>query len=203
MAQKPMGIGALGNANLILKRKFRWTFGVERLGKKSISPSFVKIASRPNLSIEETEINYLNAKTWIPGKASWETITVTYYDVATIENKPLFDWLASVYDFTDDIGLFQGSSRRDYAATGILTMYDGCGYELERWTLSDMWPQSINFGELDYSSSEEATIELTLRYSNVKYQSLCPAYIPEKSCGGCNATGGTLDGNQTGFQLSN
>lgn len=184
MAQ--MGIGKLGNANLIFKRKFRWTFEVFRPGNGSQIPaSFVKIASRPNLSVEETEINYLNAKTWIPGKASWETITVTYYDVATIENKPLFDWLASVYDFTNPVTLGQGSQRSDYAAIGTLTMYDGCGFPLEIWTLDDLWPQSINFGELDYSSSEEATIELTLRYSNVTYRSVCPNFVPQALCTPC------------------
>lgn len=188
-----MGIGQLGFNNIIFKRKFRWTFELRGFcGDESrvVPKNFVKLASRPNLSIEETEINYLNAKTWIPGKGSWETITVTYYDVASELNQELFNWLATVYDFTDPVNLRQASQRGEYAAKGNLVLYDGCGSPLEKWTLGDVWPQAINFGELDYSSSEECTIELTLRYSNVGYESCCPKFIPKGCCSPCsNYTG--------------
>lgn len=183
-----MGIGLLGNANLIIKRKFRWTFQVTRANGQDIPPNFVKLAGRPNIEIEEVELNYLNAKKWITGKASWQTINVTYIDVASTLNQNLWNWLASCYDFTDPVNLHMGSSPQDYAGTGILIMYDGCGTPLEQWTLLDLWPTGINFGDdLDYSSSDEAQIELTLRYSNVQYQSLCPGFTPVGVCTPCGA----------------
>jgi len=186
-----MGIGALGGSKLIFKRKFRWTFRIDDLCRGSVEEHFVKLAARPNLSIEETEINFLNAKTWIPGKASWETITVTYYDVATNDNEPLWHWLASVYDFTDPVVLPMGANREQYAGSGTLYLYDGCGNPLEKWVLNDLWPQAVNFGELDYSSSEEVNIELTLRYSNVDFQHICPSFTPQSCCGPCEGqTGG-------------
>lgn len=185
--QIPMGIGRLGFSNLIFKRKFRYTFQLDDIcGGQSVEPHYVKLASRPNLSIEETEVNFLNAKTWIPGKAAWETITVTYIDVATLDSKPLFDWLASVYDFTDPINLHQGSMREDYAATATIKMWDGCGSLLERWQLGDVWPTAINFGDLDYANSEEATIELTMRYSNVEYENVCPGFEITPCCTPCS-----------------
>lgn len=212
MAQRiSMGLGRLGFNNTIFKRKFRWTFAVERYcvrtGIQSNVPEhYVKLAARPNISIEETEINFLNGVTWIPGKGKWETITVTYYDVATIDNKGLFDWLASVYDFVTEVGVIsnqvgykelalrQGSMPQDYSGTGILTLYDGCGGEIERWFMRQMWPTAINFGDLDYSSSEEVTIELTLRYSQVKYVPICPQFGIDPCCTPCvsgsNASGG-------------
>jgi len=170
-----MGLGTIGNAGIIHKRKFRWTFAVDGPCDIKVKESFVKLASRPNLSIEETEINYLNGKTWIPGKGTWETITITYYDVAG-ENIGLWSWLASVYDFASDnapVALKQATARQDYSGTCTLTMYDGCGVPIESWTLSDAWPQAMNFGDLDYSSSEEATIEVTLRYAQVQYKNFC------------------------------
>lgn len=188
--QHAMGIGVIGQPDMVFKRKFRWTFeifGYCDNEKNKIPEHFVKIASRPNLTIEETEINHLNAKTWIPGKASWETITVTYYDVAHEEMQSLWNWMASTYDFTDPVHLRQGN-KRDWDATGVLTLFDGCGTPLESWQMQHMWPQAINFGEMDYSSSEEAEIELTLRYSDVKYVSLCPAFQPIACCGGCGTT---------------
>lgn len=180
-----MGIGKLGSSQLIFKRKFRWTLSVQlTCGDLEVEESYVKVAARPNLSVEETEINFLNAKTWIPGKASWETLTVTYYDVAGSENINLWTWLASVYNYMKPVELPMGASRNDYAGQVTLLLYDGCGNALEQWLLQDAWPQAVNFGELDYSSSEECTIEITLRYSGVAYQNLCGP-SPTSCCTGC------------------
>jgi len=190
----PMGIGALGFSNTIFKRKFRYTFEVFNIcgnASKRVPASYVKTAARPNLAIEETEVNFLNAKMFIPGKATWDTISVTYIDAVDVTNpqimKPLFDWLASVYAFHKPIALPMGSRAQDYSATGLISMYDGCGTLLETWELQKMWPTSINFGDLDYASSDEATIELTLRYSDVIYTPICPAFTIENCCTPCGS----------------
>jgi hypothetical protein len=137
MAQQ-MGIGKLGSSALVFKRKFRWTLEIENIcgdDAKKVPLHFVKLASRPNITIEETEINFLNAKTWIPGKPAWETITVTYYDVAgnvqdqegKAPNAALWDWLASVYNFVNNVTLEMGNNRNAYAGRVRLNMLDGCG----------------------------------------------------------------------------
>ena len=186
--QIPMGIGQLGFKNLVFKRKFRFTFELSEIcGQRTVPKHFVKLAARPSLTVEETEINFLNAKTWIPGKASWETITVTYIDVASNEMQNLYSWLASVYDFTDPIQLSMGSQRQDYSAVATIKMWDGCGQLIDTWILRDVWPTAINFGELAYDNSENAEIELTLRYSDVKYESTCPGFTIDPCCTPCSA----------------
>lgn len=191
-----MGMGKLGSNTIIHKRKFRWTFEVIRNGGQNVPANFVKVASRPNLNIEETEINFLNAKRFLPGKGTWETVTVTYYDVANsgpddATNIGLWEWLASVYDYTGasqsdpNPNVKQSSTRECYSGTGRLLLYDGCGNPLEQWDMIDCWPQSINFGDLDYSVSDDVTIEVTLRYSGVSYKSFCGGSI-EANCCGCD-----------------
>jgi hypothetical protein len=205
-----MGMGRLGDDRVIHKRKFRWTFHVVRQGRTSVPASFVKVAARPNLNIEETEINFLNAKRFIPGKGTWETITVTYYDVAIQggnaeeANLGLFNWLADVYDYTGggtnnpNPDVKQSAKRSCYGGTGVLQMYDGCGNGLEQWRLIDCWPQAVNFGDLDYSVSEEATIEITLRYGGVTYQSYCPSNTVKPECCGCDTgLGGAIGVSQS------
>ena len=205
-----MGFGILGGNDVVFKRKYRWLFSVYTdcpTGGQDglISPQLVKLASRPNLTVEETEINFLHGKMWIPGKGSWETVTVTYYDLGgssiSGDMTNLYSWLATVYNFTTGNGsitLSQSSIRGTpsngglpsgqggYAATGVLDLYDGCGKSMETWTLGHMWPQAVNFGELDYSSSEEVTIELTLRYSEVGWVNHCPEGTVMPCCTGCN-----------------
>jgi len=186
---RDMGLGTLGGATIVFKRKYRWTFEVD-WNNKIIPEHFVKLAARPNLTIEETEINWMHGKTWIPGKGTWETITVTYYDIGNAAGSGfdvLYSWLSTVYNFTDPIGLHQSSKRgtgSGYGATCNLTLYDGCGVSMEEWKLKNAWPQSINFGELDYSSSDDVNIELTIRYSDVQYLNTCGPN-PTPLCGGC------------------
>jgi len=182
----PMGIGRLGFQNLIFKRKFRFTFELEDIcGGRKVPKHFVKVAARPSISIEETQIDFLNARTWIPGKAQFETMSVTYLDVADTDMGPLFTWLASVYNFSDPVQLQMGSQRKDYTATAIIKIWDGCGTLMEIWTLKDVWPTAIDFGDLDYSSSDMMDIQLTLRYSNVTYESICPGFTFDPCCSGC------------------
>jgi hypothetical protein len=187
-----MGLGNIGGPQVVHKRKFRWTFEVNRPKAYggNVPSSYVKLAARPNISIEETEINFLNGKVFIPGKGTWETITVTYYDVSTggagLDNTGLWSWLANVYNFMNPTMLTQNSRRECYAGEGICTLYDGCGNRLEQWKLFDAWPQAVNFGELDYSSSEEVTIEVTVRYANVEYKNYCGPQ-PTVTCCGCTA----------------
>jgi len=181
---RDMGMGPIGTGDIVFKRKFRWAFQISfppNVGRAPVPYSIVKVAARPSLTIEETEINFMNAKMWIPGKGTWETITVTYFDVGQRGaganlTQSLFNWLASVYDFTSPVGVCQSSRRDCYSGTAQLELYDGCGVIMETWLMGHAWPTAVNFGELDYSSSEECTIELTLRYAEV-------AYFPG-ACGG-------------------
>ena len=197
-----MGIGLLGDPALIIKRKFRWTMRFERnistQGQKTIPEAFCKISARPNLSFEPIELNYLNGKNFIPGKGTYETMAVTYIDVANDGALiGLWSWVASVMDYSHPDTLYMGSAQQDYTATGILVLWDGCGNELESWELLNCWPEAIDWGELDMSSNEAAEIALTIRYSSVKYVNGCGAQPSSPSCkSGCGplASNGGLQG---------
>lgn len=178
-----MGIGPLGAPGVIIKRKFRWTLEIST-PCGYIPPYTCKVAARPNIEIEETELNFLNATTWLPGKAKWQPITVTYYDVANSAMQGLFNWLCTIYEFQNPVTM-RMSEKAGWAGVGRLVMYDGCGKPLEYWLMGSMFPTSVNFGDLDYSTGDFATIDLTLRYSEVQYQGLCGGIIPQSCCRGC------------------
>lgn len=190
IVNRRMGIGKLGDKGLAIKRKFRWTLGIvpyctNGASQFSIGPNFVKVAARPNYDIEETELNFLNAKTWIAGKLSWQSITVTYIDAASADLQALYFWIGQNAQLNDNTNFWQGTSFNDYAADAYMTLFDGCGNAMEEWHLFNVWPQAVNFGELDYSSSEEVTIELTLRYDQVCYTGYCPTVTFASCCSPC------------------
>lgn len=199
-----MGIGKLGSDSLIIKRKYRWLCEIVPCGGtgKTIPPYLVKLASRPDLTIEETELNFLNEKMWIPGKANFETITITFIDAvetgngAADVNGLLLGWIASVYDFTDPCTRHQNTKRKDYVGEMTLTVFDGCGNPLEKWVITDAWPTSVKFGELDYTSSDTLDVEMTIRFSQLKYTALCGAAPVRCPCTGCGTGvgGGAIGG---------
>ena len=178
-----MGIGALGAPGVIIKRKFRWVFAMST-PCGNIPGIYCRSASRPSLEVESTQIDFLNATTWVPGKGRWQPITVSFIDVADIQMQGLYNWIATVYNFTDPVGLSQGE-KADWNGTAFLNMLDGCGNVLETWGLGSCFPTSINFGDLSYESSDLATIELTLKFSEVSYVSNCGVKQISPCCTGC------------------
>lgn len=208
-----MGIGKIGTTNeVIFKRKFRWTFEVQNVcaGKNVntgvVPPWYVKLASRPNVTFDETEINFLQGKMFIPGKATFETISVTYYDIGPVKSTNilyLYNWIGSVYNFlgaptgpapggNNGAGSWENPTMSSFArgpggygGTGLLMLWDGGGKAIEQWTIYDCWPQSVNFGDLDYSSSDECNIELTLRYTFAKWHNWCGSEQPDPCYAGC------------------
>jgi len=181
-----MGIGNVGAPGVIFKRKFRWTLEINT-PCGFIPKHYVKTASRPKLEIEDYEINFLNAVSWIPGKGRWQPITVVYRDVAAQDFGALYSWINTVYQGLgglQDTANLKQSEKAGWNGVANLVLYDGCGTPLENWLLGSVFPISVDFGELDYESSEEVTIELSLRYSEVAYQNLCGPAVTN-CCQGC------------------
>jgi hypothetical protein len=58
----------------VVKKRMYWRVQLEGEG-----PEYeVKVDTKPNIDIEETEINFLNAKTFIPGKATWQDLHLSF-----------------------------------------------------------------------------------------------------------------------------
>lgn len=178
-----MGIGEFLPNEAIIKRKFRWTMrflnapvidGAANFGQQ-IPEIAVTIAARPNLTIEETEINFLNEKDYIPAKPTWDPLQITLLDFGKVNGTgadvAIREWVQRIYWFDEPGSSGQmsdpaGHGRRDCQ----LTMWDGVGHPVERWTIYNSWVQASNWGDLDYSATENATVELTVRFQNANFQ---------------------------------
>lgn len=191
-----MGIGPLGSKvkcpecdeefshtpSIVFKRKFRWTLEGET-NKGKFEPFFVKVQARPTPDIEETEINYLSSKTWVPGKQNWERITVTSFGM---DNSNDF-WKTIVDVLHNEVE--QGECPPEKYGSYTLKLYDGCGCLIESWVMSEAYISKIAFGELDFSSSEETTVEFDISYKKVVYKNNCGpdgtlTYLPSPLGGG-------------------
>ena len=172
----PMGLGKLGDSNIVFKRKFRWTLYImdPNTGEMIVPRMFVKTATRPQVNIEETEIDFLNQKQWIPGANNWQTTTVTAWNVQQDDaGQALYDYIGQLYNQSNQ-ALMPAHSKANF----ILELWDGCGNLIEGWKMKEGFITSLKFGELDYTSSEEVDIEMDIRYTNIEYISYCDGKTP-------------------------
>jgi hypothetical protein len=164
MNTQRMGLGLLGDHNIVYDRpRIRWTVsGI--FGDREFGPFFVKVNSRPTLELlQDKETDYLSAKTWIPGAASWQTTSTTFRDLPQ-------DTLIPFYDIIRDSYESQKNEFKEplYTGTVKIQMHSG-SMLLETWTLLDAYPDAIHFNELDCTDSD-LNFEVVWKYKDVRYE---------------------------------
>lgn len=126
---------------LVIKKGYDWTLNLEG----SNAEYEVKVAQRPQLEIEETEINFLASKMWIPGKATWEDMTFS------LDRQHDMKFLTLLIE--------------DKAPTLHLNLYSrGVRQKLETWVLKNCRVQRLNQDDDKYI--------VTVRYNSVEYKNV-------------------------------
>lgn len=183
-----MGIGGPGSSDACFQRNFRWgllidnVIGIDGAGTNILPP--LK-SHKPIISFREIEEFHLTEMIHIPGRPDWRPIDVTCYSMKTNGLNPIYKWLTNYYNpKKGTIGYY-----RDFVKPkAMLQMYDGCGNIIEKWTYENVYPISVDFGDLDMATSHAVTCTLQLRYAR--------AYIDDGS--GSGGGGGANGGNGTG-----
>jgi len=161
-----MGLGILGGQSICFKRKFRWLLNINDVsgngdGTRVLPP---EKSARPSLSFKEIEAQHLNETVYFAGKPEWKPINLTLYDINPPGQNLVFEWLKGKYDPKEGIW-HRPSTNNGWKKQKVdLEMYDGCGNIIETWVYENVWPNAIEWGELDMANSEYTTVDLTLRY---------------------------------------
>lgn len=164
------GDGALNDPKVCFKRKNRWIFKIENVSAEG-SPCLPPFkGSRPGLTFKEMDAQHLNETIYFPSKPDWKPINLSLYDIKKKSN-PVMNWIKKSYEVTSTASIWKPSSSGFKIGTCFLELYDGCGETIEKWVLENVWPNSIEFGDLDMSSSDVVTIDLTLRYDRAYLES--------------------------------
>tara|TARA_R110002074_G_scaffold120984_2_gene255004 strand:+ start:119 stop:607 length:489 start_codon:yes stop_codon:yes gene_type:complete len=144
------------------KRQFRWVLAIE-----GIDAFIVKTASRPNISIEEVEIPFINHKRYIAGKASFETMSVTLHDpIAPSGAQQVMEWVRTHFESVSGRAGYADFYKRDVQ----LKMLDPIGTVVELWDIKGAFLTAADFGSLDYGASDPSEISLTMRFDNCVLQ---------------------------------
>jgi hypothetical protein len=146
-------------------KKNRWV--VRFPSDLGISEWMLKSAARPKINQNEKEIQFLNTSTWVVGRYTWDSLSLTFRDaIAPSTSQALMEWIRLHSESVTGRQGYAAGYKRDLE----LEMLDPTGVCVQKWILKNAWIVTTDFGSLDYGDDELADITATIR---MDYAVLC------------------------------
>ena len=144
----------------MFKRHF--VFAIE-----GIDAFLIKTANRPQISIAEQEIPWINSTRYVAGKSTFNTLSVTLHDpIAPSGAQQVMEWVRLHFESVSGRAGYPDFYKRDCQ----LKMLDPVGTVIQLWDIKGAFITEANFNELSYEGSDMVEISLTLRYDNAVMQ---------------------------------
>ena len=149
-------------------------------------------AARPKISFEETEVKRINGSIFLAGKPKYEPLSVTFYDsMAFAADSDLLNSVPSASDIMEQwreliyqpgagdafgsVGNYKGYAYLHMLSPSMLVTDDPLGPDsytegdanqniIQSWLYQGLFPQNIEYGEVDHGSSDVQEITVTFRY---------------------------------------
>jgi len=164
------GAGSMGT--LMPKLKYRFRAIVENFGvttpRSEITKNVMNI-TRPSATFDSQTLEVYNSKINILGKHTWEPVTIMLRDDVNGEmTRRVGEQMQKQFDFFEQMSAVSGV---DYKFTTKYEVLDGgngstAPIVLETWELYGCYVENVNYNEMDYASSDPATIQLSIRFDN-------------------------------------
>ncbi len=161
------GTGGIVPGTMETRRVHRWVFDAL---VSDLFPEICRVilqsAQRPNFKFEEPEMHHDQEVARFAGKQDWEPMTLTFYDGEQPRDvsKSLYQWVNTVVN----LDTIEVAPPSEYKKQAQLSMTNGRGVATETWQLYNCWPKESNWGNLDYTATDIATIEVQMRYDRAK-----------------------------------
>ena len=156
------GTGGGPNSLAEVRRTHRWIFTSTTFLRQEVL-LVLKGCSRPSMSFEEPAMHHNQEQVYYAGKHTWEALSMSWYDVEQDPDvsEAMYAWLNQCLIVIDA----NVNPPNVYKATqASLNMRDGLGNTTEEWQIFNGWPQALDWGSLDYSSSDLQLIEVKFRF---------------------------------------
>jgi hypothetical protein len=174
-----VGIAGVGNGVLHPKHKNKWRVLFTQLGgilgANSGVPNDLALqvitATRPSLSYEEVQLDRYNSRVYIAGKHQFEPCTLTIEDdVTNRAANAIQTQLEKQQRLIGATGPWMNteSTALTYKFGMMLEMLDGNETLVESWKYEGCFLQAVDWGDVDYSTGEKMTINLTIRFDHAR-----------------------------------
>ena len=152
----------------MLPRKFepktnnRWVFAIE-----GIDAYLIKSAKRPDFTIGQVEINYMNTQRFTAGRLTFGDMSVTLYDpIAPSGAQQVMEWIRTHYESVSGRAGYADFYKRDCQ----LKLVDPIGTVIELWDIKGCFLTNATFGELTYGDPAALEISMTMKFDNCVLQ---------------------------------
>lgn len=128
----------------------------------------VESASRPKITQNPVEIQFLNTSTWVLGRYTWDDMTVTLRDmIGPSTMQAVMEWVRLHSESVTGRQGYAVGYKRDIE----LEMLDPTGVCVQKWVLKNAWISTCNFGSLGYGDDALAdiTANLVIDYAILAY----------------------------------
>jgi hypothetical protein len=157
---------------LMPKLKYRFRVIFENFGVSTPRTELTKQVidfTRPSVSFADIDIPIYNSTIKLAGKYSWENITCNVRDDAGGNvSKLVGEQLQKQLDFMEMSSAAAGVDYKFLTRFEVLDGGNGAAepIALETWEIYGCYLQSVNYNDMNYGSSEAATISMVMRFDN-------------------------------------
>jgi hypothetical protein len=157
---------------LMPKLKYRFRVLFENLGVSTPTTELTKQVidfTRPSVSFEEIPVPIYNSTIKLAGKYSWADVTCNLRDDAGGRVSQLVgEQLQKQLDFYEMASAAAGIDYKFKTKFEVLDGGSGANdaVVLETWELYGCYLKEVNYGDMNYGTSEAATVALTITFDN-------------------------------------
>lgn len=163
---------------LMPKLKYRFRVVLQGFGANGVATTEltkqVMDVTRPKVQFEEIEIPVYNSRVYLAGRHQWDPLTLNVRDDASGNIQRLCgEQIQKQFDFFEQASAASGI---DYKFTAVIEVLDGGNGTqtpnvLETFECYGCFVQNIDYGDMNYTSNEAATINMSIRFDNaVQYK---------------------------------
>ena len=156
------------------KRNFRFQVQITGLIDDETTDDIIwwaKTVTTPSYEVSSVEHDYMDNKYYFPGRVTWNDVSLTMVDPISVDAVKLTNKLLVNSGYTVKTNELDVVTMSKIKATGtalksfkiMIYQADG-GTPIETWTLNHPFITSAKYGDLDYSSDDLRTVELTIKY---------------------------------------
>ena len=121
----------------------------------------VKTMARPAVQFETIELDHINTKRYVKGKASWQPINITLYDpIVPSGAQSVIEWVRLHHESVTGRDGYSDFYKKDIT----FNVLSPNGERVEQWVLKGAFITTANWNGLDYASNEVVDINLTMQY---------------------------------------
>jgi hypothetical protein len=115
--------------------------------------------ARPNITINNEPINFMNTETYTIGSYKWNALTLKLRDpIGPSSSQAVMEWVRLHAESATGRMGYAAGYKRDIE----LEMLDPTGVCVQKWILKNAWISNCDFGSLQYSDDALADITATI-----------------------------------------